>query len=135
MQTLLKGKTDSTSVQLFRYTLVGGGAYLVDIGTLIVAVEVFAVCYLVSAAIAFLLGLATNYSLSILWVFSRRTSNSRINEFLIFSAIGIAGLGLNELFIWFFTELLFFHYVVSKLFSTVFVYLWNFFARKYTLFK
>jgi putative flippase GtrA len=135
MQTLLKGKTDSTSVQLFRYTLVGGAAYLVDIGTLIVAVEVFAVYYLTSAAIAFLLGLTTNYGLSILWVFSRRTSGSRVNEFLIFSAIGIAGLGLNELFIWFFTELLFFHYVVSKLFSTVFVYLWNFFARKYALFN
>lgn len=135
MQTLLKGKTDSTSVQLFRYTLVGGAAYLVDIGTLIVATEVFAVYYLTSAAIAFLLGLTTNYGLSILWVFSRRTSGSRVNEFLIFSAIGIAGLGLNELFIWFFTELLFFHYVVSKLFSTVFVYLWNFFARKYALFN
>lgn len=135
MHSILKGKSDSTSVQLFRYTLVGGVAYLVDIGALITATELFYIHYMTSAAIAFLLGLATNYSLSILWVFSRRTSASKVNEFAIFAAIGAAGLGLNELFIWLFTELLLFHYVISKVFSTVFVYLWNFFARKYTLFN
>jgi putative flippase GtrA len=133
--TWLKGSTDTLSVQLFRYTLVGGVAFLVDIGSLGAAVEVLHINYLVSATMAFLFGLLTNYALSILWVFNHRKSQSRLNEFLIFSIIGAAGLGLNELFIWIFTELLLFHYLVSKLFSTVFVYLWNFFARKYALFS
>jgi putative flippase GtrA len=133
--TWLKGSTDTLSVQLFRYTLVGGVAFLVDIGSLGAAVEVLHINYLVSAAMAFLFGLLTNYALSILWVFNHRKSQSRLNEFLIFSIIGAAGLGLNELFIFIFSEELLFHILESKLFSTVFVYLWNFFARKYALFS
>ncbi len=135
MNSLLKGKTDSTSVQFFRYTLVGGVAYIVDFGTLFSVTEFMAVHYLWSAAIAFMLGLTVNYVLSTAWVFSKRSSRSRLTEFLVFGLIGVAGLGLNELFIWLFTELMLFHYLVSKIFSTFFVYLWNFFARKFALFN
>ena len=135
MRSWLQGKTDNTAIQLFRYTLVGGVAYAVDIGTLYFATEGLSIHYLSSAAIAFLLGLITNYTLSILWVFNRKVNRSRMHEFIVFGIIGAAGLGFNELFIWIFTELLLFHYLISKIFSTVFVYLWNFFARKYALFN
>ncbi|MFQ6003571.1 MAG: GtrA family protein, partial [Candidatus Zixiibacteriota bacterium] len=56
-------------------------------------------------------------------------------ELFIFSLIGIVGLGFNELFIWFFTEKVHLYYLLSKIVSTFFVYLWNFFARKYILFR
>lgn len=135
MNTLLRGKTESTFVQFFRYTLVGGTAYVVDFGTLFLVTEYLHVHYLTSAAVAFLLGLTVNYILSTWWVFSRRRTRSRAAEFLIFGLIGMVGLGLNELFIWFFTELLLFYYLLSKIFSTFFVYLWNFFARKFILFN
>ncbi len=135
MQSLLRGKSDSTSVQFFRYTLVGGTAYIVDIGTLFLVTEYLQIHYLTSAAVAFLFGLTVNYFLSTWWVFSKRRTRSRIAEILVFSLIGVVGLGLNELFIWFFTELLLFYYLMSKIFSTVFVYLWNFLARKFILFN
>ena len=132
---LLKNRTDNTFIQLFRYTLVGGIAFIVDFSTLFVFTEIFAIYYLISAAIAFLLGLATNYFLSIFWVFRKHTMSNRWYEFGIFALIGIVGLGLNEFFIWFFTEHIDFHYLLSKIVSTVFVYLWNFFARKFILFR
>jgi len=53
----------------------------------------------------------------------------------IFALVGGIGLGLNEVFLWLFTEMFAYHYLVSKLFSTGFVYLWNFAARKILLFR
>lgn len=132
---LLKNRTDNTSIQLLRYTFVGGIAFIVDFFSLFVFTEIFTIYYLISAAIAFLLGLATNYFLSIVWVFYRHTLSNRWYEFGIFALIGIVGLGLNEFFIWFFTEHIHFHYLLSKIVSTVFIYLWNFFARKFILFR
>lgn len=132
---LLAGKSDSLFIQLFRYTFVGGVAFLVDFGSLFAFTELLGIHYLISAAIAFILGLITNYLLSIIWVFTRRTLTNRWTELLIFSLIGVVGLGFNELFIWFFTEKVHLHYLLSKIVSTFFVYLWNFFARKYILFN
>ena len=133
--SLLFAKSDKTSIQLLRYTFVGGIAYAVDFGSLFFLTEVVKIHYLISAAIAFILGLLTNYTLSILWVFPRRTLASKRMEFLVFAIIGLVGLGLNEGIIWFFTDLVHFHYLMSKVISAVVVFFWNFFARKKILFN
>jgi len=135
IEKLLKSQTDNTLIQLFRYTFVGGVAFIVDFSLLFIFTDFFGIYYLISAALAFLLGLTTNYILSIIWVFNKRTLKNRWLEFGIFSLIGIIGLGFNEFIIWFFTEHVYFHYLQSKIVSTVFVYLWNFFARKFILFR
>ena len=133
--TLFVDKAESTIVQLFRYTFVGGLAFIVDFGTLYLLTEFINLHYLISAAIAFSLGLLTNYFLSVKWVFSNRAINSRSIEFLLFTVIGLIGLGLNELFLWIFTDLLSIYYLLSKIITALFVYLWNFLARKYFLFN
>lgn len=133
--SFILSKSDKTFIQLLRYGIVGGIAYCVDFGFLIFLTEVIKIHYLISAAIAFILGLLTNYALSIFWVFSKRTLADKRIEFLIFSIIGIIGLGLNEVIIWFFTELIHFHYLISKIFSTIVVFFWNFLARKKVLFS
>lgn len=135
LDALFRDKTDSTLVQLFRYTFVGGIAFLVDFGALYALTEGAGLHYLVSAAISFCLGLLTNYSLSVAWVFPKRRLRSRWAEFGVFGLIGLVGLGFNELTIWLLTEKLGLHYLMSKIASTVGVYLWNFFARKFALFS
>jgi putative flippase GtrA len=135
IERLLKNKTNNTLIQLFRYTFVGGFAFIFDFGSLFILTEYFNIYYLVSAAIAFLLGLTINYCLSVTWVFEKRSTKSKQIEFVIFALIGIIGLVLNEFFIWFFTEMVNIHYLFSKLISTALVYLWNFFIRKFTLFR
>lgn len=128
-------RSDATLTQLCRYTFVSAIAFLFDYGALFGFTNFLGVHYLISAGIGFFLGLCVNYILSIRWVFSRRSIESKRVELLIFVLIGVAGLGMNELIIWFFTEIARFHYMVSKIISTVVVYLWNFFARKYSLFR
>lgn len=132
---LLKDGTDNTGIQLFRYGFVGGVAFLVDFGSLYFFTEFFGIYYLTSAAIAFLLGLITNYILSISWVFNKRTLNNIKVEFGVFTIIGIVGLTLNEVFIWAFTEKLQLYYLYSKIISAAIILFWNFFARKFTLFR
>ncbi len=128
-------ETDSTFIQFFRYGIVGGFAFMVDFASLYCFTEYLGIYYLTSAALAFILGLITNYLLSIIWVFKSRTIQNRYIEFLVFGAIGAVGLVLNELIIWFFTEKVALHYMMSKLISTAIVYLWNFFIRKFMLFR
>jgi putative flippase GtrA len=135
IKSFLFSKSDKTSAQLLKYFFVGGIAYCVDFGSLYILTDVVKVHYLISAAIAFTLGLITNYTLSIFWVFSKRTLADKRLEFIIFTVIGVVGLGLNEVIIWFFTEFAHFHYLISKVFSTVVVFFWNFFARKKILFS
>lgn len=132
---LLKNKTNNTLIQLFRYTFVGGIAFIFDFGSLYVLTEIYNIHYMISAAIAFLIGLSINYYLSIVWVFKKRSLKSKSLEFSIFMLIGLVGLILNELFIWIFTEIANIYYLNSKILSTFLVYLWNFFIRKYILFK
>ncbi len=134
-RSLLVVQTDNIFVQLFRYTFVGGIAFIVDFTSLFVLTGFLGIHYLISAMVAFLLGLTTNYLLSITWVFNKRTLNNRLHEIIIFAVIGAVGLGLNEFFIWFFTEKMSVHYLGSKVISTVFVYLWNFLARRFVLFS
>jgi putative flippase GtrA len=135
LHKIFKQETDQTHIQFFRYLFVGGAAFLVDFGSLFILTQFFGIYYLISAAIAFILGLAANYALSISWVFNRRTLDNRTLEFGVFAFIGIIGLGLNELFIWFFTSELGLYYLISKIISAILILFWNFFARKFTLFR
>lgn len=135
LHTLFVAPTSNWMLQLFRYGFVGGLAFVVDYGTLFGLTHFAGVPYLWSAAIAFILGLVTNYLISISWVFAH-TGKMRIwQEFAVFAVIGIIGLGLNEGIMYVGTDMLQLHYMVSKLISTGIVFFWNFFARKLFVFS
>lgn len=108
---------------------------MVDYGSLFILTHFVGVPYLWSAAVAFILGLVTNYLLSITWVFRRNQTMKPWQEFLFFAVIGVVGLGFNELIMYVGTDLLRLHYMISKLVSTAIVFFWNFFARRYFVFQ
>ena len=76
-----------------------------------------------------------NYALSRTWVFQRRTLKSMPAEMTIFTLIGVVGLGLNELILWFFQAKLRIYYLFAKGVSGGVVLIWNFGARKLALFS
>jgi len=135
IEILFTGKTNQVLIQLFRYTFVGCFAFLVDFGLLFFLKEYCGLHYLLSASLSFIIGLCVNYFISIYWVFTSPENKNRKLEFFYFGLIGVVGLGLNDLFMWLFTDKVAFHYLVSKIATAVLVYLWNFFARKYLLFN
>lgn len=135
LHTIFVAPTNNWMLQLFRYGFVGGVAFLVDYGTLFVLTHYAGVPYLRSAAIAFILGLVTNYLISISWVFQHSGKMRVWQEFVCFAIIGVIGLGLNELIMYVGTDMMHLHYMISKLISTAIVFFWNFFARKFMLFN
>ena len=135
LHTIFVAPTNNWMLQLFRYGFVGGVAFLVDYGTLFVLTHYAGVLYLWSAAIAFILGLVTNYLISISWVFQHSGKMRVWQEFVCFAIIGVIGLGLNELIMYVGTDMVHLHYMISKLISTAIVFFWNFFARKFMLFN
>jgi len=128
-------KTNHVLGQFIRYTFVGGFAAVVDIGSLYLLTEYVGLYYLVASVFAFVLGLTTNYILSLIFVFTNRRLKKKWVEFIIFASIGIVGLGLNTFLLWFFTEQIELYYMVSKLIATAVVFFYNFGLRKYILFK
>ncbi len=134
LNTLFVDETSNGFIQLFRYLFVGGFAFAVDYGLLYALTECAGLYYLVSASISFLAGLVVNYLLSTGWIFKTSKMDYKVGEFVIFSIIGVIGLGLNSLLLYVFTDWVHIHYMISKLLTAALVMLWNFFARKIILF-
>lgn len=132
---LFYGTTDRLLVQFVRYFFVGGFAFVVDFGLLYILTEYAGLHYLLSATLSFISGLLVNYVISCIWVFSTSKFKNRLVEFLFFAAIGVVGLLLNDALIWLFTDCIGTHYMFSKIVAAAIVYLWNFFARKYLVFR
>jgi len=127
--------TNNVFLQLIRYTFVGGVAFLVDYGLLYVLTEYGHLYYLFSATLSFLFGLVVNYLLSKVWVFQRSVIQKKWIEFLVFSLIGVIGLIFTIFFLKIFTDYCSIHYMISKIITTIIVFLWNFLARKYIIFN
>lgn len=132
----LKGPSGDLRVQAFRYLISGGTAFLVDTGLLALLTELFGQEHLLLwTGIAFAAGLVITYLFSILWVFDNRSMKSRTAEVTVFVLIGIIGLGLTELLMWLLARQAGLHYLLSKIVTTVLVFVWNFAAKKLLLFR
>jgi len=135
IQKLLKGETNQTLIQLFRYFFVGGLAFVCDFASLFALTEYAGWHYLYSAAAGFGIGTVVNYMLSIRWVFFDHKMRDLRLEFLIFAGLGGIGLLFNHGFMWLFTELVGIQYLISKLITTALVFFCNFFSRKLILYQ
>lgn len=125
-----KDSTGNISAQFGRYLAAALVGYCFDFGTLILLHGVLHVNYLLATTCGFVFGLVVIYILSNLYVFGESKVKSRTAEFGLFAIIGIIGLGILDLLMWVFTGKLGVNYILSKVIATVFVYAWNFLARR-----
>lgn len=121
--------------QLFRYGLAAGGLFLIDVALFYVLAVFFNVNYIAVNTTLFLFGAVLNYILSYKWVFldSNIESHSRNIKVLIF--VLFIGLILSNLQLYFYIEIQKLEKLDSKLLSAVIVFIWNFLARKYFVFR
>ena len=145
---LLFEKTNNSFIQFLRSVIVGAVATIIDIGVLTVLVEAFNVNVFIATAIGFIVGLLVNFFISSVWVFEKsKVVKNRVSEFIIFALIGVVGLIINELIVNFFdlylAKSLIFgsfidsdkYYLIGKLVATVIAFVWNFFARKFIIYR
>lgn len=123
------------AVSFVRYSIVGGGGYIIDYTVLALCYELLHLHYLLATAMGFMCGLIFVYIVSNNWVFTKRKlKDKKALEFITFSIIGVIGLFLTMLFMWVFTEYFYIHVLISKIFTTGIVLLWNFGIRKIILY-
>ncbi len=115
--------------QLFRYAAFAAIGLFFDYGTLIFLKQVIGLHYLLSVGGGFIVGLIITYLLSNKYVFGQPKGQHKL-IFTLFGIIGIGGLLILDLLEWVLTGKLGLNYIVSKTIATVFVFIWNFFARR-----
>ena len=121
-------------IQLIKFGIVGVIATVIDLCVLIFLKEIINLDILVASAVAFCVSVIANYILSMMFVF-KGNENSKLKEFIVFVALSIGGLLLNQFIMWLGTEIFTVYYLWIKVFALVFVPIYNFITRKIFLEK
>ena len=127
----------------FRYCIVGGIASVADYVSYILTVwalnkpdDTLMLC--LATTVGFILGLITNYALSLLFVWRVKKDDKTgktFSDILLFIATGLAGLFLSWLVVAICSEWLHLAYWFSKLVAMALVLAWNFLSRELLIFK
>ena len=121
-------------IQLIKFGIVGVIATVIDLCVLIFLKEIINLDVLEASAVAFCVSVIANYILSMMFVFEGN-ENSKLKEFIVFVALSIGGLLLNQFIMWLGTEIMTAYYLWAKVFALVFVPIYNFVTRKIFLEK
>ena len=127
------GKRPGLLGQIASFGVVGVIAFVIDYGLMIALTELFGVNYLLSTTISFIVSVVFNYLASMRFVFAHKQGMSRRREFVIFVALSVVGLGLNDVLMWVGQSLLGIDYRITKIVVTGIVMVYNFVTRKLLL--
>ena len=119
--------------QFLKFGVVGAIAFCIDYGVLMLLSQGLGWDAVLSAAISFCVSVIFNYLASMKYVFQRRDDMSRQREFIVFIALSVVGLGINELVMLAGTAALgtgALAVTFTKLVATAVVMVWNFLSRK-----
>lgn len=121
--------------QIIKFGFVGGTAFVIDAGLLFLLTEFCGIHYLISGTISFTASVIYNYILSVKWVFDAKKDANKTQEFIVFIVLSVIGLGINQLFMWLFVDMMHIYYMLSKIIATIIVMIYNFITRKLFLEK
>ena len=122
-------------VRAARYFVVGGISASVDIGFFFVFAKLLGFNYLAVATIGFLIAVPVNYLLSVRFVFTSGARFKPLHELALVYLVSSVGLGLHLTVLYAAIDVLGFELMLSKFIATGSVFLWNFLARNYFVFR
>ncbi len=113
----------------------GGAAAAVDIGLFFLFAKSFGLNYLVVGCIGFTIATAVNYFLSIRFVFRSGVRFAKRTELTFIYLVSLLGLVLNQGILFLLIEHAGAEMMMAKLTATGGVFLWNFSARNFIVFR
>ena len=126
----LKDKTKKLFLQIFKFGIVGGIAFVIDYSIMVICKEILHFNVLLSAFFGFTISVIYNYIASVRWVFDVNKEKNKTKNFIIFVIFSVIGLILTELIMWFGTDILKINYLIVKIGATIIVMIFNFITRK-----
>ena len=116
--------------QIIKFGIVGGLAFLIDYGIMVLCKEVFKFDVLVAAGFGFTVSVIFNYIASVKWVFNVNENNSKSKQFITFIIFSIIGLIITEIIMYIGTDIIKISYLIVKVGATLIVMIFNFITRK-----
>ncbi len=139
LKNLFLSPTKNSIIQLFRSVFVGGISTVIDFivyALMRIPLQDLQFCDLIATPCGFIVGTVFNFIVSRLLIFNANESRVGIKaEFAGFAVIGVIGLGIKELLMFLFVNLLSIHHYLSWIVSSFLVLVWNFAGRKLALYK
>lgn len=126
--------SQSLVLKFIKFCAVGFSGMVIDFGTTWLLKEKIGANKYIANSTGFILAATSNYIWNRFWTF--QSENEHItSEYLTFIIISVAGLVLNNLLIYFFTDKMKFNFYFSKLIAIGVVTLWNFIMNFLITFK
>jgi len=126
-------KIKSLIPEIIRFSLVGGLCFIIDYGLMVALKELLGVHYLIAAGVSFTVSVIVNYILCVAWAFKGVEKTNKV-VMAAFFMTSLAGLGLNELFMWIFVDFIRVSYLIAKIVTAVLVMIWNYITKKKALY-
>lgn len=126
----LKTKTEKLFIQIFKFGIVGGTAFIIDFIFLYLFKEFCHFPVILANTLSFCISVVYNYIASVQWVFDVNKEKNAKKQFVIFIIFSVIGLLLNDLIMWISVDFLSIYYLVSKIIATFIVMIFNFITRK-----
>ncbi len=116
--------------QFYRYLWVGGIAFVIDAGLLLLLVKLN-LYYIIANTIAFLVANVFNFFAAHYFVFGKKSRFSNLYHIYTFILIiSTVGLLLNDAILYIAVDFMSLSLLFSKVLATALVLIWNFSARK-----
>lgn len=135
MREQRRQKTRQEIATIRRYGMGSTLSYLINLLIIWVMTTLWDVHYLVSSIAGYASIVLTSYIFSVTWIFTERKISSRSKEFIAFTSITIFAIGMNLISMWFFTDRLGWHYIISNITTNILATIWGYIPKKIFLFS
>lgn len=125
---------DKLVKQIVKFGFVGGTAFFIDAGILMILSKYCGMNYMIANVISFTVSVIYNYVMSMKFVFDVKENNSQKN-FIQFIILSIIGLGINEGIMKVCVDIFSITLLLAKIIATTVVMVYNFISRKILLEK
>jgi putative flippase GtrA len=120
--------------QIIKFAIAGASGAVVELGLYTLLVSFFSVHYLTANILSIITGILVNYLISQKWVFESGRYQPRA-EFLAFCVVSAITIAFNQTIVWLLVDYAELHNVLAKIMAILTVAIFNFFAKKYLVFK
>jgi len=120
--------------QVVKFGIVGAVNTIIDFGILNLLISVFGWSILLANTISFSVAVINSFLFNKYWTFRQRGGNT-YQQLAGFVLVALVGLGLSDLLVYYFSDIVGWNYNLAKLLSIPVVFIWNFFASKKLVFK